>query len=157
MGPERTTKWTRDLSATEHTKLLLDGGIPPEWSSSLSATHEIYGFSCSTFADYCYSKIIRQLVNISAMPLVTDVKRLELEGSRETSGSIGSLQTFLSKLPNVATRDDSYPFSPDNWEEHKSRGVFIPSEDAARHSAGILDGIRGRPHHVVYFFWPNRR
>ena len=94
--------------------------------------HEIYGFSCSTFAHYCYSKIIGQLVNISAMPLVTDVERLELEGivGRHRVQS-GPFRRLYPSYLMCAFRDDSYPFSPDNWEEHKSHGVFIPSEDAA--------------------------
>jgi hypothetical protein len=91
----------------------------------------VYGFSCSTFAHYCYLRAVGAIVDTSAMPLVTNAERAELEAIvgryRVQPGPFSRL--YPSYLMN-AFRADSYPFSPEDWEDYKLHGIFIPREAA---------------------------
>jgi hypothetical protein len=95
-------------------------------------SQSVYGFSCSSFAHYCYSKVAGPILNTSAMPVMTDAERLELEGilSKRRIQASPFRRLYPSYLMN-AFKIDSYPFSPDDWEICKLHSVFIPPEIAA--------------------------
>jgi hypothetical protein len=95
-------------------------------------SRSVYGFSCSSFAHYCYERVGSPILNTATMPTMTDAERLELEGIL----SDRRIQTapFSRLYPSYlmsAFRTDSYPFSPDDWESCKAHGAFIPAEVAA--------------------------
>lgn len=93
---------------------------------------DVYGFSCSTFAHYCYLKTVGPIVDISAMPVVSGDERAELEvivGRHRVQAS-PFRRLYPSYLMN-AFKEDSYPFAPEDWEICKLHGVFIPSDAAA--------------------------
>ena len=91
-----------------------------------------YAFTCSSFAHYCYSKVVGPLLNISTMPTITDVERVDLEGvmNKDWIQPTPFRRLYPSYLMN-AFQQDSYPFSPDDWEIFKHHSVFIPAEVAA--------------------------
>jgi hypothetical protein len=91
-----------------------------------------YAFTCSSFAHYCYSKVVGPLLNISTMPIITDVERVDLEGvmNKDWIQPTPFRRLYPSYLMN-AFQQDSYPFSPDDWEIFKHHSVFIPAEVSA--------------------------
>jgi hypothetical protein len=95
-------------------------------------SQSVYGFSCSSFAHYCYAKVASPILDTAAMPVLTDVERLELEGilgkRRIQAGPFSRL--YPSYLMS-AFQADAYPFSPNDWEACKLHSAFIPAEVAA--------------------------
>ena len=114
--------------------MLLDGRAPNERASSVpQQANPLTPFTCSSFAHYSgYSKVVGPLLNISTMPLITDVERVDLEGvmNKDWIQPTPFRRLYPSYLMN-AFQQDSYPFSPDDWEIFKHHSVFIPAEVSA--------------------------
>ncbi len=92
-------------------------------------SRSVYGFSCSSFAHYCYEKAGVPILDTTTMPVITDAERLDIEGilGKHLVQATPFSRLYPSYLMN-AFQADSYPFAPNDWEDCKLHGGFIPLE-----------------------------
>ena len=91
-----------------------------------------YAFTCSSFAHYCYSKVVGPLLNTSTMPIITDVERADLEGVMNKQWIQASpFRAPISELPDERLQRRFLSVLSDDWEIYKHHSVFIPPEVAA--------------------------
>jgi hypothetical protein len=87
---------------------------------------EAYGFSCATFVHQCYLDIDVTLVDLDSMPLTTNEELNELILVFKNSASPTPFRRLFPSYLIGATKLDQYPFAPDDWEQWKDHGQFIP-------------------------------
>lgn len=86
-----------------------------------------YGFSCSTFVDHCYSEVGQHLVDLESMPLTTARELQELRAVFRHNTQATPFRRLYPGYLIGAFDLDRYPFRPDNWDDWKDHGRYIPA------------------------------
>lgn len=103
------------------------GKVQPTCHPRFPDESSAYGFSCSTFAEHCYSKVGLKLVDLDAMPLTTTKELAELRQIfRDNTQKTPFPRLFPGYLIG-AFFNNTFPFQPAHWEQWKDHGRYIPA------------------------------